>query len=107
MISEEGIRLHQVRPIDWFKRWSLIEAFGRTARFRVKKKEREQALAKNAKELQDKVAVLEKEVDLLKKENGWLRGLIVEQAKVRFDVFGSLIELTFTPTYSPARAMQR
>lgn len=60
---------------------------GQTARFRVKKKEREQALAKNAKELQDKVAVLEKEVDLLKKENGWLRGLIVEKAKVRFDVF--------------------
>lgn len=40
-------------------------------------------MAKNAKELQDKVAVLEKEVDLLKKENGWLRGLIVEKAKVR------------------------
>ena len=107
MISEEGIRLHQVRPIDVLERWSLIEAFGRTARFRVKKKEREQALAKNAKELQDKVAVLEKEVDLLKKENGWLRGLIVEKAKVRFDVFVCLIKLTFTPAHSRTRAMQR
>jgi len=52
-----------------------------SARFRVKKKEREQAAARDLKEALDKVAVLEKEKDLLKRENDWLRGLITEKAR--------------------------
>jgi len=52
-----------------------------SARFRIKKKEREAATAKDLKEAVDKVAVLEKEVDVLKRENAWLRSLIVEKAK--------------------------
>lgn len=50
-----------------------------SARFRVKKKQREQALEMEAKELRERVAVLEKEVDTLKTENGWLRGLITDK----------------------------
>ncbi|GJN87434.1 hypothetical protein Rhopal_000383-T1 [Rhodotorula paludigena] len=50
-----------------------------SARFRVKKKQREQALEQTAKELQERVAVLEKEVETLRTENGWLRGLVVDK----------------------------
>ncbi|POY72670.1 hypothetical protein BMF94_4499 [Rhodotorula taiwanensis] len=50
-----------------------------SARFRVKKKQREQALEEEAKKLRERVAVLEKEVDTLKTENGWLRGLITDK----------------------------
>ncbi|GAA6002184.1 hypothetical protein JCM10207_003114 [Rhodosporidiobolus poonsookiae] len=50
-----------------------------SARFRVKKKQREQALEQSAKELKERVAVLEKEVETLRTENGWLRGLIVDK----------------------------
>ncbi|GAA5884633.1 hypothetical protein JCM6882_005327 [Rhodosporidiobolus microsporus] len=50
-----------------------------SARFRVKKKQREAALEQSAKELRERVAVLEKEVDTLRTENGWLRGLIVDK----------------------------
>lgn len=57
----------------------------RTARFRVKKKQREQALEQSAKELQDRVGSLEKEVEALQKENGWLRNLVLD--RVRFGVF--------------------
>ncbi|GAA5967348.1 hypothetical protein JCM11641_000520 [Rhodosporidiobolus odoratus] len=50
-----------------------------SARFRVKKKQREQALEQTAKELRERVAGLEKEVETLRTENGWLRGLIVDK----------------------------
>ncbi|GAA5953188.1 hypothetical protein JCM3765_007436 [Sporobolomyces pararoseus] len=50
-----------------------------SARFRVKKKQREQALEQTAKELQDRVAELEKDVEALRTENGFLRGLITDK----------------------------
>ncbi|GAA5855479.1 hypothetical protein JCM8547_007850 [Rhodosporidiobolus lusitaniae] len=50
-----------------------------SARFRVKKKQREQALEQTAKELRDRVSALEKEVDALRTENGWLRGLVIDK----------------------------
>ncbi|GAA6020421.1 hypothetical protein JCM11491_000238 [Sporobolomyces phaffii] len=50
-----------------------------SARFRVKKKQREQALEQTAKELRDRVAALEKDVETLRTENGWLRGLITDK----------------------------
>ncbi|KAF9793196.1 hypothetical protein BJ322DRAFT_1033269 [Thelephora terrestris] len=48
-----------------------------SARFRLKKKEREAALEKRAKELETKVSELEKECEGLRRENGWLKGLVV------------------------------
>lgn len=48
-----------------------------SARFRVKKKEREEALSRSATELAAKVTRLEARVEELERENRWLRGLIV------------------------------
>ena len=50
-----------------------------SARFRVKKKQREQALEKQAKEMADKVSLLEGKVQQLEMENKWLKGLITEK----------------------------
>ncbi len=48
-----------------------------SARFRVKKKQREQALESTAKELENKVGGLEQRVGQLEAENDFLRGLVV------------------------------
>lgn len=48
-----------------------------SARFRLKKKEREAALERKAKELEVRVGELEKECEALRRENGWLKGLVV------------------------------
>ncbi|KAK7692215.1 hypothetical protein QCA50_003839 [Cerrena zonata] len=48
-----------------------------SARFRLKKKEREAALERKAKELENRVGELEKECEALRRENGWLKGLVV------------------------------
>lgn len=50
-----------------------------SARFRVKKKMREQALEKSLKETNDKNDALEARVSQLELENHWLRGLIMEK----------------------------
>ncbi|KAL8733313.1 MAG: hypothetical protein Q9166_002137 [cf. Caloplaca sp. 2 TL-2023] len=50
-----------------------------SARFRVKKKQREQALEKTAKELNDKTANLEQRIGQLQTENEWLKNLITEK----------------------------
>lgn len=50
-----------------------------SARFRVKKKQREQALERQAKDLADKTKALEDKVVKLETENEWLRGLVVER----------------------------
>lgn len=50
-----------------------------SARFRVKKKQREQALEKSAKDMSDKVTALEARVAQLETENTWLKGLITEK----------------------------
>ncbi|WPG98717.1 regulatory protein cys-3/bZIP transcription factor (MetR) [Acrodontium crateriforme] len=54
-----------------------------SARFRVKKKQREQALEKSAKEMSDKVAALESKVQQLEMENKWLKGLITEKGDTK------------------------
>jgi len=51
-----------------------------SARFRMKKKMKEQEIERTAKEMKERVSELEKEVENLKQENKWLRGLIVDQA---------------------------
>ncbi|KAI0392457.1 hypothetical protein F5Y17DRAFT_436436 [Xylariaceae sp. FL0594] len=50
-----------------------------SARFRVKKKQREQALEKREKELSDKVSALESRISSLETENKWLRELVMEK----------------------------
>ncbi|KAL6707910.1 hypothetical protein ACN47E_003584 [Coniothyrium glycines] len=50
-----------------------------SARFRVKKKQREQALEKTAKDMSDKVNLLEARIQQLETENAWLKGLITEK----------------------------
>jgi hypothetical protein len=50
-----------------------------SARFRIKKKQREQALEKTAKEMTDKASKLETKVSQLEMENKWLKSLITEK----------------------------
>lgn len=50
-----------------------------SARFRIKKKQREQALEKSAKEMNDKVSALENRINQLETENKWLKNLIMEK----------------------------
>jgi len=48
-----------------------------SARFRLKKKEREAAMEGRCKDLESKVGELERECEALRRENGWLKGLVV------------------------------
>jgi len=57
-----------------------------SARFRVKKKQREQALEKSAKEMSDKVAALEGRINQLETENKWLKNLITEKNESKEDI---------------------
>jgi len=57
-----------------------------SARFRVKKKQREQALEKSAKEMSDKVAALEGRINQLETENKWLKNLITEKNESNEDI---------------------
>lgn len=50
-----------------------------SARFRQKKKQREQQLMETSREMQDRTRKLEKENDGLKKENTFLKKLLVEK----------------------------
>ncbi|KAK2753918.1 hypothetical protein FQN54_007277 [Arachnomyces sp. PD_36] len=50
-----------------------------SARFRVKKKQREQALERTVKEVTEKNSVLENRVSQLEMENRWLKNLITEK----------------------------
>ena len=52
-----------------------------SARFRLKKKEREATLEDQAKELKTRVHELERECEELRRENGWLKGLVVGDAQ--------------------------
>ncbi|KAK4693870.1 hypothetical protein P7C71_g3605, partial [Lecanoromycetidae sp. Uapishka_2] len=66
-----------------------------SARFRVKKKQREQALEQTAKELENEVGGLKQRIGQLEAENDFLRGLVVakdggdkSELRVRWDRFG-------------------
>lgn len=50
-----------------------------SARFRIKKKQREQALERTVKEVNDKNAMLEAKMSQLEMENKWLKNLITEK----------------------------
>ena len=51
-----------------------------SARFRIKKKQREMALEKEVTEMSEKVTKLEKRMTLLETENNWLQDLIIEKS---------------------------
>lgn len=57
-----------------------------SARFRVKKKQREQALERSAKEMNDKVQALEGRINQLETENKWLKNLITEKNESNEDI---------------------
>ena len=63
-----------------------------SARFRVKKKAREQALEKREKELSDKVSALESRISSLETENKWLRELVMEKNGGSDSVVSALLE---------------
>jgi hypothetical protein len=57
-----------------------------SARFRVKKKQREQALERTAKEMTDKCLRLEARIGQLEMENKWLKNLITEKNENKDDI---------------------
>ncbi|KAI9801273.1 MAG: hypothetical protein M1833_002843 [Piccolia ochrophora] len=57
-----------------------------SARFRVKKKQREQNLEKTAKEMTEKATTLEMRISQLETENKWLKNLITEKNGTKDDV---------------------
>jgi len=57
-----------------------------SARFRVKKKQREQALERSAKEMADKVAAYEATINQLTMENKWLKDLLTEKNESPEDI---------------------
>lgn len=65
-----------------------------SARFRVKKKQREQALEKSAKEMTDKVSTLESRVSQLETENKWLKNLLVDKNEGNDDIAALWKEFT-------------
>ncbi|RDI85440.1 hypothetical protein Vi05172_g4703 [Venturia inaequalis] len=64
-----------------------------SARFRIKKKQREQALEKSAKEMTDKAHRLETKVHQLELENKWLKSLITEKNDISKGGFEELYEI--------------
>jgi hypothetical protein len=73
-----------------------------SARFRVKKKQREQQLEKTAKEMTDKANKLEKRVHELELENKWLKGLITEKTGTGAAEFTELFDKFLTENESSA-----
>ncbi|KAK3387514.1 hypothetical protein B0H63DRAFT_158960 [Podospora didyma] len=63
-----------------------------SARFRIKKKQREQALEKSAKEMTDKVSALEGRISALETENKWLKSLVTEKHGGKDDIVKKLLE---------------
>jgi hypothetical protein len=58
-----------------------------SARFRIKKKAREQALEKREKELNEEVTQLKNRITHLETENKWLRGLVMEKTGAKESKF--------------------
>lgn len=65
-----------------------------SARFRIKKKQREQALEKSAKEMTEKISTLESKVSQLETENKWLKNLLVEKNEGGDDITSMWKEFT-------------
>ena len=54
-----------------------------SARFRAKKKRREESLERNAREKREKLVALEDRIAELEAENQWLKNLIIEKNQYR------------------------
>ncbi|KAK9239559.1 hypothetical protein V1525DRAFT_397782 [Lipomyces kononenkoae] len=54
-----------------------------SARFRIKKKQREQQMERTAKDLQEKVQQLEAKIMQLEMENKWLKNIVVEKNEAK------------------------
>ena len=63
-----------------------------SARFRIKKKQREQALEKSAKEMTEKVTMLEGRISALETENKWLKSLVTEKHGGKDDILEKLLK---------------
>jgi hypothetical protein len=63
-----------------------------SARFRIKKKQREQALEKSAKEMTEKVTMLESRISALETENKWLKSLVTEKHGGKDDILKKLLK---------------
>lgn len=63
-----------------------------SARFRVKKKQREQALEKTSKEMAERVTALEGRILQLETENKWLKNIVVEKNGGNDDFLAKLLE---------------
>jgi len=63
-----------------------------SARFRIKKKQREQALEKSAKEMTEKVNMLESRISALETENKWLKGLVTEKHGGNSDILKKVLK---------------
>ncbi|KAL2020786.1 hypothetical protein VTK56DRAFT_7984 [Thermocarpiscus australiensis] len=63
-----------------------------SARFRIKKKQREQALERSAKEMSEKVTILEGRISALETENKWLKSLVTEKHGGREDILEKLLK---------------
>ncbi|GAB1313598.1 cystathionine gamma-lyase cys3 [Madurella fahalii] len=63
-----------------------------SARFRIKKKQREQALEKSAKEMTEKVTMLEGRISALETENKWLKSLVTEKHGAKEDMLEKLLK---------------
>ncbi|KAL2144325.1 hypothetical protein VTI28DRAFT_9233 [Corynascus sepedonium] len=63
-----------------------------SARFRIKKKQREQALEKSAKEMSEKVTMLEGRISALETENKWLKSLVTEKHGGREEILEKLLK---------------
>jgi hypothetical protein len=57
-----------------------------SARFRAKKRLRQQGLERNALERKEKLAALEEKIRQLEAENKWLRGLAIEKYNNKGDI---------------------
>lgn len=63
-----------------------------SARFRIKKKQREQALEKSAKVMTDKVNALDNRIQQLETENKWLKSIVLEKNAGNEEFLGKLLE---------------
>ncbi|CAK7203298.1 hypothetical protein SEUCBS139899_006029 [Sporothrix eucalyptigena] len=63
-----------------------------SARFRIKKKQREQALEKSAKEMNDKVHALDSRIQQLETENKWLKSIVLEKNAGNEEFLSKLLE---------------
>ncbi|KAL7274986.1 hypothetical protein RUND412_002080 [Rhizina undulata] len=79
-----------------------------SARFRVKKKQREQILERTSKEMTERCAKLEQRVNQLEMENKWLKNLIIEKnnggsSKTTIESLNEMFKAKYATTIATTR----